>query len=272
MKTLVLANQKGGVGKSALATLLAHYFAQHGRRTLAIDFDHQNNFAAPLVLSRRASDAAWSSDQLLTQSGVAVPRQPFVVVPAGDGLLTLERQPALHTPFARNFRSFLEKAADDFDVCVVDTNPNPDIRVISALASADFVLSPRQLNQEAVDGVQQLLSHQRVGVYKIKALLNPKLHLIGLLPTLVEPTPFQRANLLQVIGAYGELLIRIGSGPGECARIPKRSAIAEAQADGEVLWEMKKTAARDAWREIEPSIAKICEIVLGNGGSDAAAH
>ena len=37
MKTLVLANQKGGVGKSAVATLLAHYFAQHGQRTLAID-------------------------------------------------------------------------------------------------------------------------------------------------------------------------------------------------------------------------------------------
>ena len=36
MKTLVLANQKGGVGKSAVATLLVHYFAQHGQRVLAI--------------------------------------------------------------------------------------------------------------------------------------------------------------------------------------------------------------------------------------------
>ncbi|MEO7057330.1 MAG: ParA family protein [Caldimonas sp.] len=272
MKTLVLANQKGGVGKSAVATLLAHYFAQHGQRALAIDFDHQNNFAAPLVLSGRAASTGFSSDQLLTKTVARVLDKPFVVVQAGDALLTLERQPSLHNPFARNFRSFLEHASDHFDVCVVDTNPNPDIRVISALASADFVLSPLQLNQEAVDGVQQLLSHQRVGVYKIKALLNPKLNLIGLLPTLVEPTPFQRANLIQVVEAYGQLLIKVGNGPGRFACIPKRSAIAEAQAGGEVLWEMKKTAARDAWREIEPSIAKICEIVLGNGASDAAAH
>ena len=54
MKTLVLANQKGGVGKSAVATLLAHYFAQHGQRTLAIDLDHQGNFSKPLRLSDRA--------------------------------------------------------------------------------------------------------------------------------------------------------------------------------------------------------------------------
>ncbi|MDQ2735507.1 MAG: ParA family protein, partial [Pseudomonadota bacterium] len=159
-----------------------------------------------------------------------------------------------------------------FDVCVVDTNPNPDIRLISALASADFVLSPLQLNQEAVDGVRELLSHHRVGVYKIKALLNPKLHFMGLLPTLVKGTPFQRANLIQVVEAYGQLLIKVGNGAGKCARIPERSAIAEAQASGEVLWEMKKTAARDAWREIEPSIARIAAIVLGQGECHAAAN
>ena len=55
--------------------------------------------------------------------------------------------------------------------------------------------------------------------------------------------------------------IRIGEGPGAFASIPRRSCIAEAQASGEVLWEMKKTAARDAWNEIQPSIAKVAAIV-----------
>lgn len=52
------------------------------------------------------------------------------------------------------------------------------IRVIAALVSADFVLSPIQLiqlNQEAMDGVSALLNHDRVGLRKIKAALNPKL-------------------------------------------------------------------------------------------------
>ena len=261
MKTLVLANQKGGVGKSAVATLLVHYFAQHGQRVLAIDFDHQGNFSKPLRMSERATAAAVTADVLMTGSVGSLPPKPLVLVPSDRALLGLERQPAMHTPFARAFRAFLANVDAQFDVCVIDTNPNPDIRLIAALASADFVLSPIQLNQEAMDGVNGLLNHDRVGVRKIKAVLNPKLQLIGLLPTMVEPTPFQKANFVQVVQQYRALMIQVGAGPGEFAFVPRRSAIAEAQASGAVLWEMKKTAARDAWREIEPGIARIAAVV-----------
>ena len=278
MKTLVLANQNGGVGKSAVATLLVHYLAQQGHRVLAIDFDHQGNFTSPLQRSGRAHVAGVSADRLMTQEGGTVPTADFVVVPSSRDLLALERQPSLHNPFARNLRSFLRAADAQFDVCIVDTNPNPDIRVIAALASADFVLSPIQLNQEAMEGVGAMLNHDRVGVRRIKALLNPKLHLIGVLPTLVEPTPFQRANFVQLIQRYCPLLIRTGDGPHEIASIPRRSAIAEAQAHGEVLWEMKKTAARDAWKEIEPTLRTLAGIVTQGpttpterGGRDGAA-
>jgi chromosome partitioning protein len=263
MKTLVLCNQKGGVGKSAVATLLAHHLAQRGRRVLAIDLDHQGNFTQPLLRSGRVASTSLTAEALLTGPTPALPDRPFVVVPAARALLDLERQPERHTPFARQFRNFLAAVDPSFDVCVIDTNPNPDIRVISALVSADFVLSPMQLNQEALDGVQGLLNHDRVGLRKIKAVLNPKLNLIGLLPTLVEPTPFQKSNFQQVIMRFHPLMIRIGERPGDYAAIPKRTCIAEAQAAGEVLWEMKKTAARDAWREIEPSLTRIADTVLG---------
>ena len=265
MKTLVLANQKGGVGKSAVATLLAHYCAQHGQRVLAIDFDHQGNLSKPLRLSQRPELASISADVLLTSAVTTLPDNPFVLVQSDRALLGLERQPALHTPFARNFRAFVAAMDSRFDVCIVDTNPNPDIRLIAALASADFVLSPIQLNQEAMDGVNGLLNHERVGVRKIKAVLNGKLELVGLLPTIVEPTPFQRANFVDLVQRYGKLLIATSDKAGEFALIPKRVAIAEAQAHGEVLWEMKKTAARDAWKEIETSIATIARIVTAEG-------
>lgn len=263
MKTLVLANQKGGVGKSAVATLLAHHLAQAGRRVLAIDLDHQGNLTSPLSRSKRPAVAGITADRLLTESGPVMPSAPFVLVPSDRALLALERQPQRHNDFARNVRAFLAAMETHFDVCLVDTNPNPDIRVIAALVSADFVLSPIQLNLEAMDGIGGLLNHERVGVRKIKAVLNPKLQLIGLLPTMVEPTPFQRANFVQIVQRYHPLLIRIGDGPGAFASIPRRSAIAEAQAGAEVLWEMKKTAARDAWREIEPSVRVIARIVTG---------
>ena len=263
MKTLVLANQKGGVGKSAVATLLAHHLVQHGQRVLAVDLDHQGNFGSPIQRSNRATAAGLTSDRLLTEAVSVMPSAAFVLVPSDRGLLMLERQPTMNTPFARNLRSFLAAMDAHFDVCVIDTNPNPDIRVIAALASADFVLSPIQLNQEAMEGVHGLLNHDRVGVRKIKAVLNPKLQLIGLLPTMVEPTPFQKANFLQIVQRYHPLLIRIGDGPGDFASMPRRSAIAEAQAHGQVLWEMKKTAAREAAKEIEPTLRELARIVAG---------
>jgi chromosome partitioning protein len=53
-------------------------------------------------------------------------------------------------------------------------------------------VSPIQLNKEALDGVVSLLNHQRVGLRKIKVVLNPTLSFIGLLPTLVEATRFRK--------------------------------------------------------------------------------
>lgn len=137
----------------------------------------------------------------------------------------------------------------------------------AALASADFVVSPVQLNQEAMSGVNMLLNHERVGIRRIKAVLNPKLQLVGLLPTMVEPTPFQKANYVQVVQAFHPILIRVGDGPGAFAAIPRRSCIAEAQASGEVLWEMRKTAAREASVEIRPTLDAIAARVTGTAAA-----
>lgn len=262
MKTLVLANQKGGVGKSAVATLLAHYFRKLGCRVLAIDLDHQGNFSDPLRKSQRVAVAEVPASALLTQASPVIPPADFVLVAADQGLSGLERQPSLHNDFANHLRVFLKAMDDRFDVCLIDTNPNPDIRMIAALVSADCVLSPIQLNQEALDGVHALLNHNRVGVRKITLMLNPKLRLIGLLPVMVEATPFQRENFVQLVQKFNPILIPYGPKPGQYASMPRRSAVAEAQAEGLVLWEMKKTAARDAWHEIERAMVVIAKAVL----------
>ena len=262
MKTLVLANHKGGVGKSAVATLMAHYFVMRKQRVLAIDLDHQGNLSKPLQLSGRAIVAPVTSDVLMTTTGSTLSAGSMVLVPSGLALIGLERQPTLHTPFARNLRAFLVAMDSHFDVCVIDTHPSPDIRLIAALASTDFVLCPIELKQEALDGVSALLNHDRVGLRKIKAVLNPKLRLIGLLPNMVEATPFQRNNFAKVAEHYRSLTIPLSDRIGDIASMPRRTIISEAQAQGALLWEMKKTAARDAWKEIEPSLARIADIVV----------
>ena len=107
MKTLVLCNQKGGVGKSAVSTLLTHYLAHEGRRVLAIDFDHQGNFSGSLARSNRFTPAAVMAAQLLSEPGCAMPAADAVLVKGDWALSMLERQPTLHNPFSRNLRAFL---------------------------------------------------------------------------------------------------------------------------------------------------------------------
>src|SRR5678810_993229 len=86
MKTLVLANQKGGVGKTAVATLLAHFLAQQGRRVLAVDFDHQGNFSSVLQRSGRPVVGEIAADRLMTEQ-VDVPAAPYVLVASNRALV-----------------------------------------------------------------------------------------------------------------------------------------------------------------------------------------
>lgn len=128
MKTLVLANQKGGVGKSAVGTQLAYYLVQRALRVLFIDLDHQKNSTKPIMKSGRATAASFTASQLLAGEGKTVPDANFVIVQGDDTLSSLERQPDKHNAIVNSLKAFLESVADKFDVCIIDTNPNPDIR------------------------------------------------------------------------------------------------------------------------------------------------
>lgn len=259
MKTLVLANQKGGVGKSAVGCQYAYYLAQIGMRVLFLDFDHQKNSTKPILKSGRAGVASFTTSQVFSGQYAPLPEGNFVIVPGDDVLSSLERQPDKHNAFVNSLKGFLEQADSRFDICIIDTNPNPDIRYAAALITSQYVLSPIQLNQEAIDGIGSLLNHQRYGYRKIKSALNPDLDLIGILPNMVEPTPFQRGNFKQLAEHFSQLLIVMNKEANQFAFIPKRSAIAEAQAEGAFLADIKKTAARDTWKEIKPTFDVITQ-------------
>lgn len=272
MKTLVLANRKGGVGTTATSCQFSFYLLQRGQRVLLADFDHQGNSTRCVTKSGLAVVSPFTSSMLLMgQAGQsdALPSAPLVVVPADDDLSTLERQPDRHNDFVNALHEFLASVASQFDMCVIDTNPNPDIRYAAALLSADYLLSPIELKQEAIDGIGALLHHGRYGLHRVKRVLNPGLDFIGILPTMVEANAFQRANLQQLVMAYPSLLIPVQrDGVAGYAFVPNRTAVAEAQAAGVPLWQLRSTgeggvpgavrgAARDAWREIKPSYEAI---------------
>jgi chromosome partitioning protein len=263
MKVLVVAVRKGGVGKSALAFMQARHLAGKGLRVLAVDLDDQGHLSKPIRLSGKASVADITADRLFTDPAAAISLDPFVLVAAGPGLTKLEQQLPSRNAFANSFRAFLQRVSQQFDVCVIDTPPGLDIRLVAALVSASHVLSPIQLSDQSISGIVQLLKDPQVGIERIKAKLNPRLDFLGILPNMVERNLNQLKGMADLMAqpSYFERLLALVDEPKSAAdicRIPKREVIRECHTEGLMPWEWKdKTAARDAWKEVRPVLDRI---------------
>lgn len=243
MRVLTLANEKGGVGKSMIATQFAYYCADKlGLKTLFIDLDHQANSTKAITSSEMCVVSRVTTSDILIDGKTIPEREPFLLVAADNRLTTLERQPNNHNKFANNLSRAIKDADDYYDICIIDTNPNPDIRQITALVVSTHLLSPLQLNQEAIDGIGRLYKN----VQRIRKI-NPELNFLGLLPNLVEPTPFQKKNMAEISEQYGSLFFRLRE---KVACMPKRTALAEAQAAAVPVWKLPKTSAKTAWTEL----------------------
>ncbi len=252
MKTLTLANQKGGVGKSANHTQLAYYFNEQNLKVLVIDLDHQANTSKAITKSGLATVSKINSYALLADKIDKIEKDNFVLIPSSPDLIKVEKKSELMdnnkkyaNTFVNNFDQFLKTIQKDFDICLIDTNPNPDIRLTIALATSNYVLSPIQLNQEALDGIAAL----KRDIHTIQTV-NKNLKFIGILPNLVEPTPFQKDNFVELVTRYKEMMISLNN--DTVASIAKRSIIAEAQAAAMPFWKMPKSTARTTWNEIKP--------------------
>lgn len=257
MKTYVLANQKGGVGKSFLVTQFAYFLhLLRGLRVLVIDFDHQKNTTKALKTGGIVTVSGLTSDRVLRETLSAVEHAEFVLISGTSELIKMERKEDQHNAYVNNLYQFLNSVSGQFDVCLIDTNPNPDIRQLSALVCSQYVVSPIQLNQEAIDGIGDLLNHESLGIRRIQETINPNLQLLGILPNIVEPTPFQRANFQALAKHYAKLLIPLEQG---FAAIKRTTAIAEAQAAGVPVWKLGKTSGREAWAQIKPVFEKIAQ-------------
>ncbi len=261
MKTLLIATQKGGVGKSAVLCQLAHYLHFVLRlRVLVIDLDDQANSSRSLERAQKATALSVTASTLFMNMSPDIEREvpAFSLVKADEVLRRLVEQPESFPEYQTNFKEYLHAMSRMIDVCLIDCAPTADLRTVYAQSVADFMLSPIQLNQEAVEGVAETINGRR-GVRRIQATLNPSLQFIGILPNMVEHTPLQQANGREVAARFAQYLISDSAMPGRMLAIPRRSAIAEAQAAGVPLWELgkTKTAARDAWREVVPCLAVI---------------
>lgn len=263
MKTLAIWTQKGGVGKTALTCQLAHRLRSRGHRVLVVDLDSQGNASTALLRAEKAAALTISAASLLMNRNLvaALPDVAFAVICATPELVRIPEQPDEFSRFHENLQTNLARVAPAFDICLIDCPPSDDLRVLLALTVADFVLSPIQLNQEAIEGIVKTLRGTR-GVERVREKFNASLHFLGIVPNMVEATPLQKRNFVEVLENFGRYLVL--DDRGNPLRILRRSSIAEAQEFGVALSELgrTKTAAREAWAELAPTLDRIASLVM----------
>jgi len=184
-RRVVIASQKGGVGKTTVALNLAVSLAERGRRTLLVDLDPQG--AVGLSLARGDTELVGLAELLIRKAdpaqAVLPTRLPALrLLPRGrlDPTDVASYEEDVSRPGA--LHDLLTRSEAGSEVVVLDTPSGLGRVTSSALAAADYVVLAFQTENLALRSVGQAL---RV-VEHVQRQVNPRLKLLGILPTLVE--------------------------------------------------------------------------------------
>jgi chromosome partitioning protein len=189
-RVLVVANQKGGVGKTTTAINLGTALAAVGAPTLVFDIDPQGNASTGLGVPR-AERKVTSYDVLMGAAKVADAAMPTKIprlslVPSTVDLSGAELE-LIDLP-RRNFRlkdalaEYSAHGASQFSYVLIDCPPSLSLLTVNAMAAADAVVVPLQCEFFALEGLSQLLKT----IELVRANLNPSLEIQGIILTMFD--------------------------------------------------------------------------------------
>jgi chromosome partitioning protein len=214
-RVLVVANQKGGVGKTTSTVNVAAALAQFGQRVLVIDLDPQGNASTALAVEHHRGTP--SSYDLLVEGarlGDVATSCPDVahldVVPATIDLAGAEielvsvvaREQRLHKALKTDPRISaepVETAGEDrFDYVFIDCPPSLGLLTINALVAGQELMIPIQAEYYALEGLGQLLAT----VDMVRAHLNPELAISAILITMYDARTRLAAGVADEVRAH----------------------------------------------------------------------
>jgi chromosome partitioning protein len=159
MITIAIANQKGGVGKSTTAAMLATELALREYETLIIDTDPQANatqiFLDPATVVLSLADVIIGDGKPLLEHRVTTEIEHLDIVPATLTLANFDREPALSVT---KLRTAIRDLSGTYDFIVIDTPPNFGLLLTASLTAATHVLIPVQAAPFALSGLNDLMN------------------------------------------------------------------------------------------------------------------
>ena len=224
-RVLAVANHKGGVGKTTTTMNLGASLAAAKRRTLLLDIDPQGNTTMGSGVDKHALELS-AYDVLMGQATLEeailfVERANYALLPSNSDLIGVEA--GLLDELGREFRlrHALRTVRDDYDYVLIDCPPALNILTVNALVAADAVMIPMQCEYYALEGLSALLDT----VEKIRTILNPRLHIHGLLRTMYDA----RNNLSNQVS---QELVRHFGAKVYSTVVPRNVRLAEAPSHG----------------------------------------
>ncbi len=195
---IVIANQKGGVGKTTTAINVAAGCAHLGKKVLLIDLDPQSNSSLTFLDQSVVDGSVYELMTELDRDVADFIYQTEVVgleiIPSKINLAKLESKLVGDFDAIFRLKDRIERLKDQYDIILFDTPPTLGLITVNALVAASHILIPIQSSYFALEGADDLLET----IEKVRSRPNPDLELIGVLVTLVD----KRTSLSKDVEAH----------------------------------------------------------------------
>ncbi|HEB32048.1 MAG TPA: ParA family protein [Spirochaetes bacterium] len=201
-RAIIVANQKGGVGKTTTVVNMSAYMADAGNKILVIDLDSQGNSCSGLGVTK-SDDAKGLYEVLLGMVDVKeiiIPTdiKNLYVIPSNINLSGAQVEMVEMENREYKLKSIVDKVRNDFDYIFIDSPPSLGLLTINGLVASDSVIIPIQCEYYALEGLSQLLKT----INLVKERLNSKLYIEGVVLTMYDTRTNLSKQVVEEVIAY----------------------------------------------------------------------